>query len=89
MFDPAAFKEARIRAGFSQLRLARMLGICHNSISRWERGIRGPDEDLLDKAMRAINGEAVERNLKATKVDADGADPLLRRLKEAGCPTYG
>lgn len=42
---PETFKEIRLALGYSQARLAIILGVSHGTISNWEQGYRPiPDE---------------------------------------------
>ena len=41
------FKEARIKAGLTQVEAAEQLGIAQPTISAWERGVNEPRASLL------------------------------------------
>lgn len=42
---PDQFKQIRLKAGFSQAKLAQLLNVSHGRISNWEQGYRPiPDE---------------------------------------------
>lgn len=47
-------KAAREKAGFTQAELARKLGIPYQSIGQWERGLRNPKWETLEKIAEAL-----------------------------------
>jgi transcriptional regulator with XRE-family HTH domain len=53
-------KEARLRAGIGQKRLAKKIGITHEQISRLERGVRGnPTIETLQRWAEGVGAELV------------------------------
>ena len=48
-------KEFRLRAGLTQSELAEKLGIPYQSIGQWERGLRSPKIETLQKIADALN----------------------------------
>ncbi len=46
---PNEFKEIRLRAGFSQMKLATLLDVAQGSISNYEQGYREIPEDVAEK----------------------------------------
>lgn len=44
----------RKKLGLTQNRLARMLGVSAQAVSKWERGISCPDISLLDEIANAL-----------------------------------
>lgn len=48
-------KEFRLKAGLTQSELAEKLGIPYQSIGQWERGLRSPKIETLQKIADALN----------------------------------
>ena len=48
-------KNVRIKSGMTQAKLAEILGIPYQSIGQWERGLRNPKYDTLQKIADALN----------------------------------
>jgi len=53
-------KEFRLRAGLTQSELAEKLGIPYQSIGQWERGLRSPKYETLQKIAKALQIPAYE-----------------------------
>ena len=70
-------KKTRARLGLSQAELAALLGVHAMTVSKWERGVLGPN-DHQRELLRALT-EAAEKGLRVSK---QGFDPL-RFLAEA------
>jgi DNA-binding transcriptional regulator YiaG len=54
----AEIRQARKRAGMSQVELAELLGIRQSSVSQWERGATEPSTQNLLDLMRRLPGLA-------------------------------
>lgn len=67
-------REARLRAGLSQSRLGRRLGVHPTAISRWERGLARPSLETLREVVRACG---LELTLGLTNADEHGHDASL------------
>jgi transcriptional regulator with XRE-family HTH domain len=57
---PKQLKEWRKKTGFSQVRLARLLGVDVMTVSRWERGIRQSIPPYLHITLECIEKKEVE-----------------------------
>lgn len=51
----ARIAEARVRAGLSQAKLARLIGVNDITVSRWELGSRNPRHTSLIALAAALN----------------------------------
>ncbi len=61
MFDPGSITQVRNRLGLSQKKLAALLGVPANTLSRWEIGATTPDADSL----AAIYSVAAQHGISA------------------------
>ena len=61
MFDPGSIVQVRNRLGLSQKKLAALLGVPANTLSRWEIGATTPDADSL----AAIYSVAAQQGISA------------------------
>ncbi|CAN7508733.1 helix-turn-helix transcriptional regulator [Knoellia sp. LjRoot47] len=76
LVDAQALRHARVRAGFTQHELARLVGVAGGErVSRWERGASAPRPEVLHRIAAAVD-VPVEDLL----VPVQGA-PDLRRLR--------
>jgi transcriptional regulator with XRE-family HTH domain len=57
--DPAALREARIRAGWRQRALAEALGVSPSTICEAERGTRGINPKLRVRIANVLNCDAI------------------------------
>ena len=46
---PNQFKQIRLKAGFSQAKIAMLLKVSHGTVSNWEKGYRPIPEDIVKK----------------------------------------
>ncbi len=46
---PTDIKAIRLRLGLSQEALARLLGVCFQTVNRWERGVYRPSNLAISK----------------------------------------
>lgn len=86
-------KELRLANGLSQQELAKIMGVHPMTISGYERGVRRPDFDLLDKLADKLNSDmdyllgASENNIGYPKHFAEAfrsstPKPALMRMAE-------
>ncbi len=59
MLDPEKFKQARIKAGFTQYALSVAVGVSVSCVCHWEKGKRSPDDERLTKIASILN---IEKN---------------------------
>jgi transcriptional regulator with XRE-family HTH domain len=57
MARSALVREARLRAGLSQVDLARRAGVAKSTVGRIETGVRAPTADLVERLVRAAGFE--------------------------------
>ena len=72
-FDPGSIAQVRNRLGLSQKKLAALLGIPPNTLSRWETGATTPDADSLAAiysvaAKHGMSTQFFRKRKKAAKV---------------------
>ncbi len=80
-FDPESIAQVRNHLGLSQKKLAALLGVPANTLSRWETGATTPDADSLAAiysvaAKHGLSAQFFRRRNKAAKV-AKGRTHLL------------
>lgn len=67
-------REARLRAGLTQLELARRAGTARSQISRYERGDVAPSLETLRRLVRACG---LELGFRLHRADVDDHDATL------------
>lgn len=70
----ASIREARKRKGWSQLALARALGVGNNTVSRWETGVYAVGTDMIFMIEKLLGTVLLRREVSHT--------PLLDRLMD-------
>jgi transcriptional regulator with XRE-family HTH domain len=73
-------KQYRLRAGFTQNRLAEHLAVDPTTISRWEQGTRRPGIGLMNLLVEGLMLSDIERNQLLEHL---GYGPPLRNNKES------
>lgn len=68
-------REARLRAGFSQVELARRAGVTQSVVSAYESGARQPSLPMLDRLVRATGYELDVSVQTATAHPSEPAPP--------------
>lgn len=77
--DPVSLRAARLRMGFTQHELARLINVAGGErISRWELGSSTPRPEILHRLAQALNVDA------ADLLDAGGPADLRRLRTSAG-----
>ena len=64
-FDAAAFRQARVDAGYSRVELAAELGVTKQTVKSWEAGRRTPTSERLDTAAALLGVEPTMLNGRA------------------------
>ncbi len=59
VLDPVLARQARVRRGISQAKLAQQLGVTQGTVSAWEAGRKHPAMDGLVRTMARILGVPV------------------------------
>jgi len=72
-------REARLRAGLSQVELSERSGKDRAQIARWERDVVQPSFETLQVLVRACGFE-LELNLAPREVDPQGEARLRKRM---------
>jgi DNA-binding transcriptional regulator YiaG len=52
---PKKIKTIRKRLGLTQAKLAERLGVCKNTVARWERGELSPNSKMISLALFALD----------------------------------
>jgi transcriptional regulator with XRE-family HTH domain len=73
-------KQFRLRAGFTQNRLAKHLSVDPTTISRWEQGTRRPGIGLMNLLVEGLMLSDIERNQLLEHL---GYVPLLKNDRES------
>jgi transcriptional regulator with XRE-family HTH domain len=83
MTSGVLIREGRLRAGLSQVELARRMGTYQSVVARWESGAREPSLHTVRRALRAAG---FDLNVSITPIDTDHdrliADALDRQPEE-------
>lgn len=74
-------KNARIKSGMTQAELANILGIPYQSISQWERGLRNPKYDTLQKIATALDTPIDSLFSEESQAQYDKRETLGNRIK--------
>lgn len=87
--SPDEIFQLRRRLGYSQEKLASVLGVARQQISRWERGVRNPDpyrEAVMEEIRRQLDEHDQERYAKMllSAVGGASAGVLLKWLFSRG-----
>jgi len=79
---PNRIREYRLKAGFSQRRLARLLGRGKDAVSSWERGLTLPNVPRLMKMAKLLDtlAESLYLDFYATFPNEDDRVPDRQRL---------
>ena len=85
--DPASLiREARQRAGLSQVELGRRAGVTQSVVSAYESGARQPSVPMLERLVRASGGELeillLDENSASPAADRRVARKLLQHKRE-------
>lgn len=71
-------KELRKRYGMTQLDIAELVGLSHQAVGKWERGIATPDYDALCKLANRFNCtiDYLVRGKEPIKTETPSIEPL-------------
>lgn len=73
-------REARLRAGMSQVELGRRAGVTQSVVSAYESGARQPSMPMLERLVRAAGSE-LDVSLRDREASVNGrSGPVARRL---------
>ena len=71
--NPEAIKRLRLRAGLSQGKLAKLLGISDRAVSKWERGLSLPSSERLLALAQLFGVKLEELAQETTEDNGEGA----------------
>jgi transcriptional regulator with XRE-family HTH domain/desulfoferrodoxin (superoxide reductase-like protein) len=78
----------RAEKGMTQRQLAEQMGITEQAVSKWERGLGGPEISLLP-ALSSILGVNIEKILAGELQPNDNDRGNMKRIKFYVCPDCG